>query len=251
MAQPTTPFHPGVVSAVPAAQPGLRPTRWPETLLIFGLPALGLAVAYYYVSPALASLMPLGEARILAGGLVMIAMILAAVVGVAREGHPATWPAFAARLRLNRMDGRAWLWTAGSTVVYVALALVANAVVPPIYRAIGFTPPIETAEPWGLSALPLVLAGLALNILGEELWWRGYVLPRQELQFGPLAWLWHGLMWACFHAFKWWTIPALLFVCPVVPFVALRTRNTYPGMVSHLIVNGLGILLVAIQLLAR
>ena len=229
----------------------LRATNLLENILLFGLPGLGLYAAFHWISPWLAQWVPLGEARIIAGALVMLGVLAAAWIGFRREGHPLTWVAFAARFRINRMDGRTWLWTVGSIIAYVVLALLANNVAPLLFKAIGFTPPIETAEPWGLAALPLVLTGLALNILGEELWWRGYVLPRQEKQFGRLAWLWHGVMWAFFHFFKWWTIPALLFVCPVVPFVAQKTRNTIPGMISHLIVNGLGIAIAVINLLSR
>ena len=39
------------------------------------------------------------------------------------------------------------------------------------------------------------------NIGGDELWWRGYVLPRQELAFGRAAWVIHGLFWSAFHLF--------------------------------------------------
>ncbi|PYV50530.1 MAG: hypothetical protein DMG92_07410 [Acidobacteria bacterium] len=37
------------------------------------------------------------------------------------------------------------------------------------------------------------------NILGEELCWRGYVLPRQEAALGRPAWLSNGIMWCLFH----------------------------------------------------
>jgi membrane protease YdiL (CAAX protease family) len=32
-----------------------------------------------------------------------------------------------------------------------------------------------------------------LNIMGEEILWRGTMLPRQELAFGKWAWLFHGI----------------------------------------------------------
>lgn len=229
----------------------LKATTVVENILLFGLPGLGLYISFYWFSPWLAQWMALSEARMIGGSLVMLSLLIAAWIGFLREGHPVSWAAFAARFRINRMDRRTWLWTVGSMVVYVLLVVAANNIAPMLFKAVGFTPPIETAEPWGLSALPLVIIGLALNILGEEIWWRGYVLPRQEKQFGQLAWLWHGVMWAFFHYFKWWTIPALLFVCPVVPFVAQKTKNTIPGIISHLLVNGLGIVVTVIGLLTR
>jgi membrane protease YdiL (CAAX protease family) len=40
---------------------------------------------------------------------------------------------------------------------------------------------------------------LVCNIGGEELWWRGYVLPRQELAFGGTAWVLHGISWSVWY----------------------------------------------------
>ncbi len=245
----TTVFAPTAVSL--RLKP-LKATGWLETLLLFGIPAIAMYAAYYFISPALASNgMSLADARFVAGDLAIGGMLLAALIGFLLEGQPFTWSALTERFRLNRMSGRVWLWTLGGIVVYVLLAVVANTVLPLIYKALSFVPPIETAEPFGRADIPLALLTLALNILGEELWWRGYVLPRQELQLGRYAWLVHGILWACFHVFKWWTLPAMMIVCLVPPFVAQKTKNTYPGIISHLIVNGLGLGITIIQLLLK
>ncbi len=37
------------------------------------------------------------------------------------------------------------------------------------------------------------LVYIVLNVFGEELSWRGYVLPRQELAFGEWTWAIHGI----------------------------------------------------------
>lgn len=230
----------------------LKATSWLGTFLLFGIPTIAMYAAFHFISPALANLgLPLAEARFIAGSLVTGGMLLAALIGYAAEGHPLSWAALAARFRLQRMDRRLWLLTLVSIVAYVVLVVAANTLIPQIYKLIGFTPPIDTAEPFGRSAIPLALVTLALNILGEEFWWRGYILPRQELQLGSIAWFVHGILWACFHAFKWWTVPALMIVCLVVPFFAQKTKNTYPGIISHLLVNGLGMGITIVQLLAR
>jgi membrane protease YdiL (CAAX protease family) len=54
---------------------------------------------------------------------------------------------------------------------------------------------------WGMALVYLAI--LVLNIVGEEFWWRGYVLPRQELAHGRWAWLVHGILWTLFHAPFW------------------------------------------------
>lgn len=62
--------------------------------------------------------------------------------------------------------------------------------------------------------LPFVgmLIVFVFNILGEELWWRGVVLPRQELAFGKGTW------------------------------VCYRFKNTTPGIIIHGVMNGIALI---------
>jgi membrane protease YdiL (CAAX protease family) len=78
------------------------------------------------------------------------------------------------------------------------------------------------------------------NVLGEELWWRGYLLPRQVLAHGRRAWLVHGVLWATFHLFFQWTLWDLVRMfptCCALAFVAQHRRNTWPGFVAHVFGN--------------
>jgi len=111
-----------------------------------------------------------------------------------------------------------------------------------VYNILKFTPPdIFPSGP--ITNLPLVAFVLFMNIMSEELWWRGYVLPRQEKQHGRYTWAIHGVLWAFFHAFKWWAVPFMLITTWIIPFVAQRIGNTTPGIIIHLVLNGLGFLL--------
>ncbi len=91
-----------------------------------------------------------------------------------------------------------------------------------------------------------ILLGLTiLNIGGEELWWRGIILPRQELVFGKWAWLVNGLLWDLFHIFYHTTFGSVIAYVPVtllIAFVAQRTSNTWPAIIAHWIGN-VGILI--------
>lgn len=85
------------------------------------------------------------------------------------------------------------------------------------------------------------------NIAGEELLWRGYLLPRQEKALGGQAWIANGLLWAVFHAAIGWRIAAILLPIElIVPFVVQRRKNTWLGIIIHGIYNGTGFILVAL-----
>jgi membrane protease YdiL (CAAX protease family) len=86
---------------------------------------------------------------------------------------------------------------------------------------------------WGVAILLFVQ--LFFNIFGEELWWRGYILPRQEKEHGRVAWLVNGLLWLLWHvAFYPWQIFALLPICLALPYIAQRQQNTWVAIIIHL-----------------
>jgi membrane protease YdiL (CAAX protease family) len=234
--------------AHPSQQAGLRPLRplplW-QALILFAVPAAGLAFAVYGLWPVFTQLgVPKVDGRFYVSTLFMACLLAAALAAYVLEGNPLNWTAFATRYRLGPMNWRLGLWTLGGFLVMGLLSLAALSLLPAIYRALNFTPPEAYIE--GAPALWLTLLNLTINILGEELWWRGFILPRQELVHGRLTWLLHGILWALFHLYKWWSVPAMFVTCLVIPFIAQRVKNTWPGIFIHFGINGAGILLSAL-----
>ncbi|MBN1580669.1 MAG: CPBP family intramembrane metalloprotease [Anaerolineae bacterium] len=83
-------------------------------------------------------------------------------------------------------------------------------------------------------------------ILGEEFWFRGYVLPRQELAQGRYAWLVHGLLWSLHHLWQKWTLPVLLPSAFFWAYVAQRTRSTWFTLVAHGVGNVVPLVLIVV-----
>lgn len=81
---------------------------------------------------------------------------------------------------------------------------------------------------------------LFFNIIGEEFWWRGVILPRQELAHGRWTWVVHGVLWTAFHQFWKWNLLILLPTCLALSYVVSRRRNTTIGIVGHAAQNVLG-----------
>ena len=87
--------------------------------------------------------------------------------------------------------------------------------------------------------LPLIPIVLILNIAAEELFWRGMIFPRQELQHGKRTYLVHGLIWAFSHLFQYWLLPPILIGSVVLSYAVQRSRTTWVSVVAHLVNNGL------------
>ena len=83
----------------------------------------------------------------------------------------------------------------------------------------------------------LFLVTMFLDIVAEGLWWRGYLLPRQELVHGSLTWVVQGLLWTLFHAYKYWLFPPLLVACLISTLITQLRQNTCPVFVVGLIMN--------------
>ncbi len=219
----------------------MKPMGLLQSIILFGVPALALAASLNWLWPALmAAGIDRPAAYTISLGLVNGGLLIAAVAGYLLEGNPLTWSAFPRRMRLTSMSGRAWLWTLAGILVFGIGALLINSLAMMVYKALNFSMPDISS---GATTIWMNLAILVLNVAGEELWWRGYIQPRQELAFGKLTWLIHGTLWACFHMFKWWAVPFMLITCQVIPFVAQRTKNSWPGTISHFVVNGVGVIL--------
>jgi membrane protease YdiL (CAAX protease family) len=93
------------------------------------------------------------------------------------------------------------------------------------------------AGAWWL--LPIYMIIYVCNVFGEELWWRGYLLPRQDAALGYGAALANGLLWPLFHVFFAWDIVTLLPIALMISFAALWRRSTWVAVIGHGVLNSL------------
>ena len=221
----------------------IKPMPFWQSLIFFGIPALVAAAGQYVLWPFFMGVGVSAETAYHYQALVVFTFLLStALVAYVIEGNPLDWSSFRRRFRLFGLDRRGWKWTFGGLITQILLSLVATVLAGQVYDLLKFTPPdIYPSGP--ITNLPLMAFVLFMNIMSEELWWRGYILPRQEKQHGRYAWVIHGVLWASFHIFKWWAVPFMLFTTWIIPLVTQRIGNTTPGIIIHLVINGLGILL--------
>ena len=248
----------------------LKPMPFGLSLLFFGVPmAIGI-VGLYVVLPALdrAGISLLWNYTISFAGMFPL-LLGAALVAYRLEGRTLSWRGLKRRFRVLGLGRKELLWTAGLLIVYVGgqialmptarwlasvLPLPMPAGLPHILdpRVVRASIPaeflgVQLRGNWGMGLWYVVI--LSLNIVAEEFWWRGYVLPRQELVHGRWTWIVHGLLWALFHAPLWWNLVSLLPSTLSVAFVTTRLKNTTPGIIAHLAMNGLGFVVVLLGIL--
>jgi membrane protease YdiL (CAAX protease family) len=76
----------------------------------------------------------------------------------------------------------------------------------------------------------------------EELYFRGYLLPRLS-HFGYWAPILHSLLFALFHVWTpWLTVARTIGVLPLIMIVQWK-RNIYLGMLAHILVNSIDVII--------
>ncbi len=242
----------------------IQPMTFTISLLFFGLPALVIFIGFHVVMPTLikGGFAPF-YAYFVGLGVPLVFMFIASLVAYQKEGNAMKWEAFKKRFRLHRLSVKMWLFT---LISFIAIFIVYGISVQlnVVLLKSGFVPMPASLPAWldlrggipstlamdqafgGLRgnwlALIAFVVFLCFNVIGEEFWWRGYILPRQELAFGKWAWLIHGLLWAFFHAFKWWDILGILPLTLIIPYYAWRFKNNTICIVLHFLINGFALI---------
>lgn len=257
------------MTAIATQKNGAQALGTARTIAYFAVPALFLLLGVHGVMPWFNRTFgaPAFYGYFIGVTIPLAGMLLASLFALRLEvGCRLTWPTVRRRFRFRSMDRKAWLWTLATIVMAYALAgvftalngaLLARGLISAPSWVPAFLAPgnaqmegnsllaIYDAAFGGLSGnwggLLLYLVLLCFNILGEEFWWRGYILPRQEVALGRWAWLVHGLLWWGFHAFKWWDMLPILPATLLISYVAQRTQNIMPGIISHALFNGLAL----------
>jgi membrane protease YdiL (CAAX protease family) len=197
----------------PADERALRQLSLKGVIAVWAAAALPMGLLAWVVSPLLADQLSGPNALVrallitLTGGLIWQFVLVMTLVrreqGTLRLPvlRDALWLRAPRSPRTGRRGGRVWLILLPLTLVF--------------------------------GAEELIPALLAFNtVLGEELLFRGYLLPRMNGAFGRRDWLANGVLFAVYHLHEPWVIPAPLLV-PVEAFAAKRYRSALVSIAVH------------------
>ena len=224
------------------------------SLVLFGVPALWLGIVTNVALPAFVARgwEPLA-AWFAAGSMVFVPLLAAALAGAWIAVPAPTVGAVLENLRVRRLSTGDWKLAGATLLVTIGGMAALQAFNSAIWPGLPPHPPFMQVQPLHSGQyylLALWLPFFAANIIGEELWWRGFIQPRQETVFGHLTWVVQGLLHGLFHlSFGFGVMFILLPALFALPWAVQRSRNTSVGIVVHAGVNGPGFLAVTLGLL--
>ena len=139
--------------------------------------------------------------------------------------------------RTGRRGGRLW-WVLVPMIVALAAEEFLPSLPTPAARDFGTYLGTDAGQSflhgnWAWFAILVVQ--FALNtVLGEELLFRGLLLPRMRGAFGRWDWAANGVLFALYHLHVPWAIPQTLLVDTfAVSFLSTRYRSALLGIVAH------------------
>jgi len=237
----------------------VKPISLTASVLIFGVAGLLFLLVEQVLVPVFAEKGLHPAINFLVLGSPHVAFFAAALIAYRKEGGVWSWHHFCKRFRLHTIKGKtiflALLYAAISIGSYVVVFTLGKPLVQWVHDL--FPPPVvineimgkrpmfvgfELSGNWWL--LGLFFIRYFFNVMGEELLWRGYLFPRQELTHGKHTWVVHGLLWTGFHLFAPYNALMVLPGALFMSYIVQRYRNTSFFIVEHALMNaipGIGI----------
>ena len=246
----------------PASTPSIEQLGLPKLLVFFLVPGALMTVAFLAIAPFIetAGFPPI--AALLVAILVVLVPIELGVLLRASRGHPDGIRSVVPYRR--PMPIRDWLWLVPVLVVAAFIGFGLSMAIEPtvIDNLFGWLPdwfvrPIDpdrvgdySREAWLLTlGAYFVLNGFVGPIV-EELYFRGYLLPRMEWM-GRWAPLVNVSLFSLYHFWSpWQVLGRILGFGPTVYAVRWK-ENVYLGMAVHCTLNTLGVVLVSGLVLGR
>jgi uncharacterized protein len=218
-------------------------------LAVWAAAALPMAALAWLVAPAVADRLsgegnlPMAQALLacLTVGLVWQFVLVAVLVG--REQRTLRWSTLREALwlrspqspRSGRVGGRVWLILIPLVVAFGVEELIS--LPGPAARDMGLFLESDAGQSFlsgnwawfGVIAVQL----LFVSVLGEELLFRGFLLPRMNGAFGRADWVANGVLFAVYHLHIPWAIPTALLDTLILSYPTKRYRSAWIGIAVH------------------
>lgn len=246
-----TPEHDVVLTGGPAPSAvGSLPPQYSlrRVLGVWALAALPMAALAWVVAPVLAGRLegpaawPKALVACLTVGLVwqgvLVLVLLRFELGRLRWATvtEALWLRAPSSPRTGRVGGRVW-WALLPAVLVVGVEQLLPSLPVPAVRDLGVL--LRSREGheflsgnWAWFAVIVVMA-VFNTVLGEELLFRGLLLPRMRGVFGRSDWLANGVLFAAYHLHMPWAMPRILLDSLALAYPARRYTSAWLSIIVH------------------
>lgn len=222
-----------------------------QILGVWAAAALPMGLLAWVVAPLLEDHLggeePLAEALLICLTIGLVWQFVLVLIMVRRELGGLEWLRVRDALwlqppqdpRTGRVGGKTW-WRVAPFVLLVAVwQLATGGLVPgPSVRDLGDFLGSDRGEAffsgaWGWFALVVVLV-VFNTVLGEELLFRGLLLPRMQRVFGRRDWVVNGLLFTIYHLHEPWVMPSTLVEGIFLEaYPSRRFQSAWMGIIVH------------------
>ena len=218
---------------------------------VWAAAALPMAALDWLVAPVLADRfagdghVPMAKALIVSLAIGMVWQFVLVATLVRREQRTLRWSTVREALwlrsprspRSGRIGGRVWLVVIPLIVAFTAVQELVAIVAAPENRDFATLIESDAGKAFLDGAVGwygLILVMFLFNtMLGEELLFRGYLLPRMNGAFGRGDWVANGLLFAGYHLHVPWAIPGTLLDMFTISYPTKRYRSAWIGIAVH------------------
>jgi uncharacterized protein len=220
-------------------------------LAIWAAAALPMAALAWLVAPVLEDrfsgegVVPMAKALVVSLAIGLVWQFVLVMVLVAREQGTLRWATTRQALwlrsprspRSGRVGGRIWLILIPLILVFGAVHELIPTIAAPENREFATVFESDAGKEflsgaWGWYGLILVMF-LFNTALGEELLFRGFLLPRMNGAFGRGDWVANGLLFTGYHLHVPWAMPATLLDMFLLAYPSKRYRSAWIGIAVH------------------
>jgi uncharacterized protein len=219
-----------------------------QILAVWAAAAVPMGVLAWIVAPWLRDQLggrdPFAEALLICITAGLVWQFVLVLILVRRELGGLEWPRVRDALwlrrprdpRTGRVGGRVWWWVLLFIVVF-GIEAVLPAIPGPSVRDFADFLDSDRGEDffsgaWGWFAVLVVLV-VFNTVLGEELLFRGLLLPRMQAAFGRWDWVANGTIFAVYHLHQPWDIPTSLVDIFALAYPARRFQSAWMGIIVH------------------
>lgn len=207
--------------------------------------------------------------RLLVTGLGGGSELTVGLILLRQEGYQLSVAALRDRIRIHWPKGwKPWTWALVVFFIGMSLSMAMGPINSKLATVPGFMPP----QWWGAASNPTVeihgaadvfpdinlagnylfvllyfLIGLVCNIFGEEIYYRGCLLPRMRGVFGRWDWVANGILFTLKHVYQRWLYPGILVGGLSFAFAAGPLGSLPMAMLYHWVGNFLFQIIFLIQ----